>query len=139
MGVGNDMSLYWEVDSLASQISLYGARGILVESQGPCWFYGTGSEHVIYYQYQLYKAKDIYLGHIQTESPYFQPNPVSPEPFTDTVGYFPGDPDWYDCKTDKCREAWGVRIIDSEGITIHSAGLYSWFLDYKQDCLKSED
>lgn len=133
----NDMSLYWETDKMASQISLYGARGILVESQGPCWFYGSGSEHVIYYQYQMYGAKDIYLGHIQTESPYFQPNPVSPRPFN-KVRYFPGDPDWYDCSSEECQEAWGVRIIDSDGVIIHSAGLYSWFRDYEQDCLASE-
>ncbi len=135
----NDMSLYWEVDLSASQISLYGGRGILVESQGPCWFYGTGSEHVILYQYQTYKAKDIYLGHIQTESPYYQPNPTAPEPYGLSVGNFPGDPDFEDCETDSCKEAWGLRVIDSEGISVHSAGLYSWFVDYTQKCLKTED
>ncbi|POR32699.1 Exo-beta-1,3-glucanase [Tolypocladium paradoxum] len=135
----NDMSLYWEVDASASQISLYGARGVLIESQGPCWFYGTGSEHAILYQYQTYKAKDIYLGHIQTESPYFQPKPPSPKPFDFAVDLFPGDPTFEHCTTDSCREAWGLRVIDSEGITVHSAGLYSWFVDYGQDCLNSED
>jgi hypothetical protein len=65
----NDMSMYWEVDSSKSQISLFGARGVLVESQGPVWIYGSGSEHVIFYQYEILSAKNIYLGHIQTESP----------------------------------------------------------------------
>ncbi|EGX95260.1 exo-beta-1,3-glucanase [Cordyceps militaris CM01] len=136
----NDMSLYWEVDSLASQISLYGARGILVESQGPCWFYGSGSEHAVLYQYQLYKAKDIYLGHIQTESPYFQPVPGAPSPFnSSSMGLFAGDPKFEDCETESCKEAWGLRIIESEGISIHSAGLYSWFTNYGQQCLSTED
>ncbi|KAK2013597.1 pectin lyase-like protein [Colletotrichum eremochloae] len=135
----NDMSLYWEIDSSASQISLYGARGVLIESQGPVWMYGSGSEHAIFYQYQIYNAKNVYLGHIQTESPYFQPNPVSPKPFDSALGLFDSDPDWAACTTDSCREAWGLRVIDSEGIIIHSAGLYSWFIDYTQDCLVSED
>ncbi|KAI1373680.1 pectate lyase superfamily protein-domain-containing protein [Hypoxylon crocopeplum] len=135
----NDMSLYWEVDSTASQISLYGARGVLIESQGPTWLYGTGSEHTVLYQYQTYKAKDVYLGHIQTESPYFQPDPVAPTPFESSVGLFPGDPDFESCTTDSCKEAWGLRVIDSEGVTVHSAGLYSWFVNYGQDCLDPED
>ncbi|KAK7943020.1 Glucan 1-3-beta-glucosidase [Apiospora aurea] len=135
----NDMSLYWEVDSSASQISLYAARGILIESEGPTWIYGSGSEHVIFYQYQTYKAKNVYLGHIQTESPYFQPEPVSPTPFNSSLGLFPGDPDWADCTTDSCREAWGLRVLDSESVFLHSVGLYSWFSNYDQQCLGPED
>ena len=34
---------------------------------------------------------------IQTESPYYQPNPLPPAPFADALGLFPGDPD-YDCQ-----------------------------------------
>lgn len=137
----NDFSLYWEFDPLVSQISLYGARGMLIESQGPCWFYGTASEHTVLYQYQLQGAKDIYLGHIQTETPYFQPVPTAPTPFEKSVALnrFAGDPTFADCTSDSCKEAWGLRIIDSSDITIHSAGLYSWFVNYGQDCLEPED
>ncbi|GAW26432.1 putative exo-beta- -glucanase [Rosellinia necatrix] len=135
----NDYSLYWEVDSLVSQISLYSARGILIESQDPVWIYGSGSEHTIMYQYETYKAKNVYLGHIQTESPYFQPEPVAPMPFNSSQAHFNGDPDFSDCEEDGCKEAWGLRILDSEGITVHSAGLYSWFDNYvQQPCLKAE-
>jgi hypothetical protein len=137
----NDMSLYWEFDKLASQISLYSGRGILIESQGPCWFYGTGSEHTVLYQYELYYAKNIYLGHVQTESPYFQPSPVAPKPFADSIktGQFRGDPTFADCTTDSCRAAWGLRILNSENIVLHSVGLYSWFDNYQQQpCLKGE-
>ncbi|KAK6334538.1 hypothetical protein TWF730_003752 [Orbilia blumenaviensis] len=63
------------------QIDIYVARGVLVESQGPSWFYGTASEHNVPYQYQLQGAKNIFMGLIQTESPYFQPNPMAPAPF----------------------------------------------------------
>ena len=137
----NDKSLYWEFDKLASQISIYGGRGMLIESQGPCWFYGTGSEHVVLYQYQLYNAKNIYMGHIQTETPYFQPVPVAPAPFKDqlNLGPFRGDPSFAQCKTDGCREAWGLRILNSQDVVIHSAGLYSWFVNYGQSCLTAED
>ncbi|KAK8128767.1 glucan endo-1 3-beta-glucosidase [Apiospora sp. TS-2023a] len=135
----NDMSLYWELDSSKSQISLFGARGVLVESQGPVWIYGSGSEHVLFYQYEMLEAKNIYLGHIQTESPYMQPNPVSPSPMEKALGAFPGDPDWTDCTKKTCEMAWGLRIIDSEGVMLHSVGLYSWFNDYNQACLVSED
>ena len=46
-------------DSSGSQISIYGARGMLIESQGPSWFYGTGSEHSVMYQYELFGAKNV--------------------------------------------------------------------------------
>ncbi|KAK2598031.1 hypothetical protein QQS21_005868 [Conoideocrella luteorostrata] len=130
----NDMSVYDDPDPTANQISLYAARGTLIESQGPSWFYGTGSEHAVLYQYQLHKAKDVYLGHIQSETPYYQPDPLPPRPF-DIAKKFPGDPDFSSCKTDDCKAAWGLRIVDSEGITIHSAGLYSFFQNYKQFCV----
>lgn len=70
------------------QISIFAGRGILIESQGPTWFYGTASEHryryssptscrklsiseinnggSVLYQYQLLNAHNIYLGHMQT-------------------------------------------------------------------------
>lgn len=135
----NDYSLNWELDSSKSQIALFGARGVLIESQGPVWIYGSGSEHAIFYQYETLGAKNFYLGHVQTESPYMQPNPVSPTPMEKALGVFPGDPDWSDCTKDTCKMAWGLRILDSEGIMVHSAGLYSWFNDYTQGCLGSED
>ncbi|KAI9148707.1 glucan 1,3-beta-glucosidase precursor [Paramyrothecium foliicola] len=135
----NDKVVYLEAKPEVNQISLFGARGVLIESQGPVWIYGSGSEHVIFYQYQLLNAKNVYLGHIQTESPYFQPKPVSPIPMEKALGVFPGDPDWSDCTKETCEMAWGLRIIDSEDILLHSAGLYSWFQNYNQQCLKTEN
>lgn len=61
-----------------AQIDIYAARGMLVESQGPTWLYGTSSEHNVLYQYQFYQAKDIVMGMIQTESPYYQADPPAP-------------------------------------------------------------
>ena len=55
----NDMVVADSPDKLTNQISLYAARGTLIESEGPTWLYGTGSEHTVLYQYQLYGAKDV--------------------------------------------------------------------------------
>lgn len=45
--------------NVMTDFNIYAARGILVESQGPMWLYGTGSEHAVLYQYQLSNAKDV--------------------------------------------------------------------------------
>ncbi|KAI0903317.1 glycoside hydrolase family 55 protein [Ustulina deusta] len=134
----NDVSVYDSPDKLINQISIYGARGMLIESQGPSWFYGSGSEHSVLYNYQLYNAKDVYLGHIQTETPYYQPNPVAPFPFQSAKS-MAGDPSFADCTTDACKATWGLRVVDSADITVHSAGLYSFFQDYYQDCVDTKD
>ncbi|KAL3483769.1 pectate lyase superfamily protein-domain-containing protein [Aspergillus germanicus] len=89
--------------------------------------------------YQLPRARDILLGMIQTESPYYQPVPKAPQPFTS--GTFPDDPTFDDCPTGSstCAVSWAVRIIDSETIYLLGAGLFSWFSDYSQDCLETEN
>lgn len=121
------------------QIDIYVGRGVLIESQGPTWLYGTASEHCVLYQYQLSGAKEIVLGMIQTESPYFQPTPMAPQPFT--IGLFKDDPTFDDCDSGSgtCAVSWAVRILDSETVYLLGAGLYSWFSDYSQDCLDTED
>ncbi|GIJ91455.1 hypothetical protein Asppvi_010421 [Aspergillus pseudoviridinutans] len=121
------------------QIDVYVARGVLVESQGPTWLYGTASEHAVLYQYQLSRARNVLLGMVQTESPYYQPIPKAPRPFA--TGLFPDDPAFDDCPSDSkiCAMAWAVRIIESESVYLLGAGLYSWYSDYSQDCLKTEN
>ena len=73
---------------------------------------------------------------MQTETPYYQPVPTAPDPFT--IGAFAADPDFSTCTTDSCKEAWALRVVDSSDVLIYSAGLYSWFSDYSQDCLADE-
>lgn len=117
-----------------SQLNIYSARGILIESQGPTWFYGTASEHNVLYQYQLSGAKDIYLGHMQTETPYYQPTPDANSPFT--IGTFPDDPSFEECNDRAgCAEAWALRILNSRNTFIYSAGFYSFFSSYDQACI----
>ncbi|KAL7943683.1 hypothetical protein V8C42DRAFT_358931 [Trichoderma barbatum] len=135
----NDQSIFNQPDSTITQISIFGARGMMIESQGPSWFYSSGSEHSVLYNYLLSGAKSIYMGHIQTESPYFQPVPGAPEPFA-AAASFPNDPDFSGCNftantdNDHCQYACGLQITDSTDVTIHGAGLYNFFNAYYKDC-----
>ena len=87
-----------------AQVDIYSARGRLIESSGPVWLYGTASEHNAFYQYQFSQAENIYSGHMQTETPYWQPTP-------NALGVFPivafsSDPTFSDCSSDvSCVEA----------------------------------
>uniref|UniRef100_A0A0W0FZR5 Rhamnogalacturonase A/B/Epimerase-like pectate lyase domain-containing protein n=1 Tax=Moniliophthora roreri TaxID=221103 RepID=A0A0W0FZR5_MONRR len=111
-----------------SQISIYSGRGLLSESRGPIWLLGiVGAEHHVQYQFQLVNAKNHYLGLIQTETPYFQPNPAPSAPFITNRAY--NDPEWFD------GGAWALRVVKSEDIIVFGAGLYSLFNDYQQTCL----
>lgn len=51
-----------------AQIDIYNGRGVLIESQGPVWMYGTAFEHSMLYNYQIANAKDIYMSIIQSET-----------------------------------------------------------------------
>ncbi|KAL5617780.1 hypothetical protein FOVSG1_000002 [Fusarium oxysporum f. sp. vasinfectum] len=120
-----------------TQVDIYVGRGMLIESKGPTWLWGTSVEHCVLYQYQLSGAQNVVMGLIQTETPYFQSFPEAPAPFT--PGAFPNDPSFHNCtKTSKsCAMAWALRIIDSSAVHVLSAGLYSFFNRYDQTCLKS--
>ncbi len=115
-----------------SQIDIYNGRGMLVESQGPVWLYGTASEHSQLSQYQFQGAKDVFMGCIQTETPYYQPNPAPSAPFTKNDKYF--DPDMSQSKA-----AWAVRILDSTSIWNYGAGTYSFFQNYDQSCVNTQN
>lgn len=53
------------------QISIFNGRGVLIEAaEGPTWLYGTSVEHNQLYNYQLNKAQNVYMGAIQTETPW---------------------------------------------------------------------
>lgn len=125
-------------DNEMVQTSVYVARGFLIESQQATWLYGTASEHSVMYQYNFNKASNIFACMIQTESPYYQPNPLPPAPFDQTVGVYDSDP-IYSCgdKNDElsgCDESWALIVQQSKQLSIFGAGLYSWFSTYSQDC-----
>jgi glucan 1,3-beta-glucosidase len=115
-------------DANVSQITIYAGRGLLIESvTGGIWLVGTAVEHHQMYQYQLANTKDIFMGQIQTETAYYQPNPDATIPFASLSAYHdpvfsPGD------------LGWGVRVVDSSNILVYGAGLYSFFSNYNLTC-----
>ncbi|ODQ49670.1 pectin lyase-like protein [Saitoella complicata NRRL Y-17804] len=125
--------------SAQTQISLYNARGVLIEAeQGPVWLYGTASEHSVMYQYSIINAANVLMTMIQTETPYYQSTPLAPTPFSTNSAY--NDPDFSGCASNdvECNMAWGLRIVDSANIYLYGGGLYSFFQDYSQTCLEDE-
>ena len=50
------------------QIDIYNGRTLLVESQGPVYFYGGSMEHSMLYNYNIANARNIYMGVIQSET-----------------------------------------------------------------------
>ncbi|POR35855.1 Exo-beta-1,3-glucanase [Tolypocladium paradoxum] len=110
----------WENDNnFMEQCSIYVARGLLIESTEPTFLYGTSSEHSVFYQYEFYNAKNVLASMIQTESPYYQPNPRMPAPFEHIVGDMPGDPAYKCDKNETCDSSWALRLINSSDIMIH--------------------
>jgi hypothetical protein len=120
----------------------------IASTKGRIWLYGTSVEHHTLYQYSLANTRDIFMGQIQTETPYYQPNPPAPMPFTtrDESLY---DPDFdAACGGDDdaaltrrlgeadiaCRMAYGLQIHDSSSVRIVGAGLYSFFNNYETNC-----
>lgn len=128
-------------NNFMTQCSVYCARGILIESTSPTWLYGTASEHAVLYQYKFNNSKHLYANMLQTESPYYQPNPKPPMPVENSLDVWKSDLK-FNCD-DKdgggCDASWAVVMEGCEDITIHGAGLYSWFSTYKQDCLVPVD
>lgn len=122
-----------------SQIDIYNGRGVLIESQKPTWWWGTASEHSQMYNYQMTNAKSVWMSAIQTETAYMQGNPDATTPFKVNQEF--SDPDFSNCdgSSQNCKRTWGVRVMDSSDVLIYGAGLYSFFDNYGQDCLKTQD
>jgi hypothetical protein len=110
------------------QLTVFSGRGILSHSQGPVWMIGTASEHHVLYQYSLVGAKNHYMGLIQTETPYFQPDPAPPGPFDLQTVY--DDPTFDHGMT----MAWGLWVESSNDIIVFGAGHYSFFQNFTATC-----
>lgn len=129
------------------QLNILTDRGVLIESQGPVWMYGTASEHALLYQYSLNHAANVLLAMIQTESPYFQghdfelasksvvPNFKYPDPnCAKRYARGPNVPDWnyVDVMEDR---ALGLHISQGTNIFVLGSGQYSFFDSYAQEAL----
>lgn len=122
-----------------TQISIYSARGTLIQSQGPVWLWGVASEHSALYNFQIDGAQAVFGGFLQTETPYYQPNPEAPQPFTPNANY--NDPDFANCANGDsaddvpCKDAWGLIVKDSRNVLVYATGMYSFFNNYAQACV----
>ncbi|KAH7409504.1 pectate lyase superfamily protein-domain-containing protein [Cadophora sp. MPI-SDFR-AT-0126] len=130
-------------DPTTRQIDIYGGRGILVESvHGPNWLYGTASEHAVLYQYELFQTSNTFMGMIQTETPYYQGVATTWTPTPFTLGLMPGDIAHDGCdfasNSAPCRNAYALKVINTNDIVVAGAGLYSWFIEYDQTCLNHQ-
>lgn len=117
-----------------NQINIYNGRGILIESTKGAWLWGTSSEHSVLSNYQLNKAKNVYMALIQTETAYFQGNPDARVPFAANAKY--ADPDFSRCaEGSRCARTWGLRAQDSSDVLVYGGGLYSFYDNYGQVCV----
>jgi glucan 1,3-beta-glucosidase len=121
-----------------SQINIFNGRGVLIEATKGTWLWGTSSEHSVLYNYQLSKAKNVYMALIQTETAYYQGNPEATTPFAVNAKFT--DPNFAaSCAGQaSCARTWGLRVTDSSDVFVYGAGLYSFFDNYSQDCLKTQ-
>ncbi|KAF2104926.1 pectin lyase-like protein [Rhizodiscina lignyota] len=113
-------------------------RGMYIESTKGVWLVGTASEHHVLYAYQLYNAQNVFVSMQQVETPYNQPIPQAPTPWTPNPAWH--DPDFSDCDRDstgaRCHMQWALRIIGEETktINIYGSGFWVFFNNYTQDC-----
>jgi len=89
----------------------------------------------VLYQYQLANTRNIFMGQIQTETPYYQPSPNALTPFAPVAAL--NDPDFAAACAGvegNCAAAWGLRVLNSRDVLVYGAGLYSFFSDYSTAC-----
>lgn len=111
------------------QITIYAGRGLYSASlTGTIWLVGTSVEHHDLYQYQFANTKNTYMGIIQSETAYWQPNPKAGVVTPMVEGW--NDPDFVkSCAgvSGNCAAGWGLRVVESKSILVYGAGLYSFF------------
>ncbi|KAI8943802.1 hypothetical protein NX059_001776 [Plenodomus lindquistii] len=140
-----------------TQINIYAGRGLLIESQrGNLWLYGTAVEHHVKYEYQFVDTRNVFMGQIQTETAYYQPNPNALIPFphvpslNDPIFKQPSGPPRNFSETPtfgnstnpaplnitspNTASGWGLRIVRSNNIHGYGVGLYSFFDNYSTAC-----
>lgn len=75
---------------------------------------------------------------IQSETPYWQPRPVAPEPFTPSTQL--DDPNYAHCNgRPQCQMSYSVNAKRSQNVYLYGAGMYNFFYDYDQTCLDQEN
>ncbi|CAN9135394.1 unnamed protein product [Alternaria alternata] len=101
-------------------------RGMLVEATTATWLVGTGSEHHTLYGYTLHNAQNVMTSLMQVETPYWQPVPQAPYPWTPNATWH--DPTFEGCSGNisQCYMSWSVRVIGSESHALALYGMGFW-------------
>jgi glucan 1,3-beta-glucosidase len=105
-----------------NDLNIFSARGFYSKSQnGPAWLLGTAMEHSFMFQYFLQNVSNHFLGVIQTETPYYQPQfLLAPQASRSS------DPTY-----DKGQmHAYALAVAEDDGahdLVIYGTGLYSFF------------
>ncbi|KAF2416329.1 family 55 glycoside hydrolase [Tothia fuscella] len=118
-----------------NQINIYNGRGLLVESVKAVWVIGGSFEHSTLYNYGIHNAKNVYMGHVQSETAYMQDNPQAIKPFAPKEGSPWNDPLFEACFQSSCVKTWGMRFYNSTYSFIYGTGMYSFFQNYDSTCL----
>lgn len=99
--------------------------------------YGTASEHSVFYDYQFTNTKNVFIGHMQHETAYYQGNPNALLPFTPQANWY--DPTFEDCVQANCARTWALRFVNSSQIFLYAGGAYNFFENWNtQACLGTE-
>ncbi|KAF2852893.1 glycoside hydrolase family 55 protein [Plenodomus tracheiphilus IPT5] len=119
-------------DPKSTRVSVYTGRGLHVEASN-VFLWANGVEHHALYQYQFNGASNIFAGFIQTETPYYMPNPdAKSQPYGRSDAF--SDPNYASaCPAGIC-DAYGLRILNSKNVLIYGGGLYSFFKNYDLTC-----
>lgn len=117
---------------------------LITATQGT-WLVGHASEHHILYAYQLDNAQNVFISMQQVESPYYQPVPEAPAPWTPNATWH--DPTFAGCNLangtagdPKCYMQWAQRILGAQTNTINVYGSAFWvfFNNYSGNCGASD-
>lgn len=110
-------------------------RGMLIAATKGTWLVGTGSEHNVMYAYQLDNAANVFASMQQVETPYWQPAPRAPEPWTPDAAW--RDPT-FECEGqgDACHMSWHLRVVGEQtrAIALYGQAFWVFFFKNGQDC-----
>ncbi|KAI6146888.1 glycoside hydrolase family 55 protein [Pisolithus tinctorius] len=102
----------------SAQISVFTGRGVLSQSAGPvCTLRFTN--------YNLASAQNHWIGFVQTETPYYQPVPAAPAPYSSTSVYSAGFYSFFQNYAQSCLNTWSCQsqifnVDSSSTITVYS-------------------
>jgi glucan 1,3-beta-glucosidase len=117
----------------STRVAVFSGRGMHVEATNT-FLWASGVEHHALYQYQFNDVTNIFAGFIQTETPYYMPNPdARSQPFGRSDAF--SDPNYNTaCPAGAVCDAFGLRVLNSRNVMIYGGGLYSFFRNYDVSC-----